>query len=132
MTAQLDGVESAQPTTPTPTAMYAQWFPAAVQLPDGTAPHTVRVFATDAGLYVFAARPADGDLSSAAFFSPIDWPATLAVQPRLPQPRVGFVIVTEAGPVSVARMAGCGCHHRSLKSWVPAWTGRSLPWGDSQ
>jgi hypothetical protein len=132
VTAQLDDVVSAQPSTPTPTAQYARWFPAHVTLPNGQARHSVRVHATDTGLYVFATRPpADDDLSGALFWSPIDWPATLELTPALPTPRLGFQIVTDAGTVAVGQMVGCGCHLRDLKSWVPSWTSRTLPWGEA-
>jgi len=131
MTAQLDGIESAQPTVPTPSAIMAQWFPAHVALPDGRALSNVRVFVTDIGLLVFQGRPvvdtAPGDF--AAFFSPMDWPATLVVQPRLPQPRVAFELVTEAGPVKVTQQHTCGCHLRQLKNWVPSWTAHTMSWG---
>jgi hypothetical protein len=131
MTAQLDGIDSAQPSAPTPRAIVAQWYPAHVVLPDGTNRHTVRVFVTDVGLYVFAARPAsDDDLSQALFFSPMNWTSTLQFQPRLPQPRVGFTLETEAGTVAVSQMMGCGCGQRPLKNWVPMWAARTIPWGE--
>lgn len=132
MTAQLDGIDSAQPSTPTPSAIYAQYFPAHVVLPDGSARSSVRVFVTDVGLYVFDAKPEDGSNPTGSyFFSPMDWPATLEGQPRLPQPRVAFALKTEAGDVRVTQQLGCGCHLRSLKNWVPPWIGRSLPWGET-
>lgn len=127
MTAQLDGIDPAQPDAPAPSAIYAQWFPAHVALPDGSAHGSVRVFVTDVGLYVFDHRPVD--VSEALFFSPMDWPATTVRQPVLPLPRVAFALATEAGDVKITQMAGCGCHLRALKSWVPSWTARSLPWG---
>jgi hypothetical protein len=130
MTAQLDGIDSAQPSAPTPSAIYAQWFPAHVVLPDGSVRSSVRVFVTDVGLYIFADKPPEGDLSGAFYFSPMDWEATLVMQPRLPQPRVGFALMTDDGQVGVTQQLGCGCHLRGLKNWVPAWTGRSLPWGE--
>jgi hypothetical protein len=133
MTAQLDGIASAQPTAPTPSAVYARWFPAVVQLPDATeVTDVVLVYATDAGLFVFNQRPAtDADLSGVLFCSSLDWPATLAVQPSLPQPRLGFVLHTVAGPVRISPVMGCGCHLRALKNWHPSWAGRSLPWGQA-
>jgi hypothetical protein len=138
VTAQLEGVDSAQPSAPTPRAIYAQWFPAHVVLPDSTTRSNVRVFVTDTGLLIFDHRPdaayvrgAEADqLAEALFYSPMNWAATLVDQPRLPQPRVGFVLATDAGPVAVTPQLGCGCHLRGLKNWVPSWTGRSLPWGE--
>lgn len=131
MTAQLDGIDSAQPGAPIPSAIYAQWFPAHVALPDGGVRTTVRVFVTDVGLYVFAQKPPlDTELTGHFFFSPMDWAKTLAGQPTLPKPRVGFALITEAGPVAITQMLGCGCHLRGLKNWVPRWTARSLPWGE--
>jgi hypothetical protein len=123
MTAQLDGIESAQPTAPTPRAMYA--------LPNGMSYSSVRVFVTDFGLLVYDQKPdaAEPVTDGALFFSPMDWKATLAGQPSLPQPRVAFALETEAGTVRVSPQLGCGCHLRALKSWVPSWTSRSMPWG---
>jgi hypothetical protein len=130
MTAQLDGVDSAQPSAPTPRAIYAQWFPAHVTLPDGSMHDSVRVFVTDVGLYAFARRPEiDDDLSGALFFAPMDWPTTLQTVWTFPTPRTGFVLTTDAGPVAVTPMLGCGCHLRQLKNWVPPWASRSIPWG---
>jgi hypothetical protein len=130
MTAQLEGIDSAQPSAPTPRAIVAHWFPAHVVLPDGTTKASVRVFVTDVGLYVFDSRPvADDDLAGALFFSPMNWPSTLVTYPKVPQPRIGFVLNTEAGPVAVTPMQGCGCHLRQLKNWVPSWSARSVAWG---
>ena len=131
MTAQLEDVDSAQPSLPTPTAQYARWFPAHVTLPDGTMRHSVRIYATNTGLFVFDHRPAVDDGSGALFASPIDWPATLLMQPALPSPRIGFQIETEAGTVAIGQMQGCGCHLRDLKNWVPSWAARTLPWGEA-
>lgn len=131
MTAQLEGIESAQPALPTPRAMVAQWFPAHVALPGDLTRSNVRVFITDVGLAVFDHRPAVDvtGLTEALFFSAVDWSTTLLDTPKLPQPRVGFVIQTDAGPVAVTPQMGCGCHLRGLKNWVPNWTARTIPWG---
>lgn len=133
MTAQLEGIESAQPTTPTPTAMIARWFPAHVQLPPGeTMPGqhtntTMLVYATDVGLFVFDHRPpSDDNMTGEVWFSPIDWSRTRS---GLPAPRIAFEVYTEAGPVKVTPMGGCGCHLRNLKNWHPSWSARSIPWG---
>jgi len=130
MTAQLDGIESAQPTAPVPSAIVAQWFPAFVALPSGVTQANTRVFITDVGLMIFDRRP-DGDdpVSQALFWSPMDWPATQQAYPSQPQPRISFRVETEAGSVGITPQTGCGCHLRNLKNWVPSWTARSIPWG---
>lgn len=139
MTAQLtDDTAPAQPENPMPSRLIASFFPASVRLPDnsgastdgylhvGTLHHNVRVEATDVGLYVFASRPPQSDLADALFFSPIVWNKTTNQRPPA---RVAFNIMTEAGPVGVTQMLGCGCAFHDLKYWVAPWSGRSLPWG---
>lgn len=128
MTAQLNDTEQpAQQVYPVPTRIIADFFPASVRLPDtGELVHNARVQATDVGLYVFVKRPPLADLSDALFFSPIVWNQTTNQRPPA---RVAFNIMTEAGPVGVTQMLGCGCSYADLKYWVPAWTSRSLPWG---
>lgn len=127
MTAQLnDDAAPAQRETPVPTKLIASFFPASVRLPDTSELlHNVRVEATDVGLYVFTHRPDDG-LTNARYFSPIVWNETTNQRPPA---RVAFNIMTEAGPVGVTQMLGCGCAYRELKYWVTPWSGRSLPWG---
>jgi hypothetical protein len=127
MTAQLtNDTAPAQREYPVPTRTIADFFPATVRLPDGSLHHNVRVQATDVGLYVFNQKPPADDLSGALLFSPIVWGETTNQRPPA---RVAFVIMTEAGGVSVTQLLGCGCAFADLKYWVPAWLSRSLPWG---
>lgn len=127
MTAQLRDTAPAQLERPVPTRIIADFFPASVRLPDRDGLfHSVRAQATDVGLYVFEHRPPSPDLSDALFFSPIVWSETTNQRPPA---RVAFNIMTQAGPVGITQMLGCGCHLADLKYWVPAWASRSLPWG---
>lgn len=117
------------PATPTPNTIRAEWFPAAVRLPDMTVVRMVKVFAADTGVYVYTAVP-DDPISGLepAFFSPVHYDKTPTLPPEYAARQVGIQLITDAGPVTVQPLAGCGCTHRALKDWRPLWAGRIEPW----
>jgi hypothetical protein len=102
---------------------YAAWFPASVLLPDGTAVHRCRVYLTDTGLRVYAARPADG--VTPQWESPIDF--TTTPTPNLAAWGTGIDVCTDAGLVVVTPGGGCGCGS-PLKRWVPSWASTVAAW----
>lgn len=113
-----------------PTLVRAKWFPAGVRLPDGTEWTRCRVYATTDGLYVYRARPAEGDTPD--WHAPIDYAATPRPPSGIPSAGAGIEITTTEGLVMLAPSRGCGCSH-PLKSWAPRWgnDNATTPWGSS-
>lgn len=119
---------------PVPIAYRAEWFPAAVRLPDRPDPIRVaRVWATAEGLYVYTQPPADRHTNRAAmgepdFYSTIDYDKTPKPSTNYAARQKGIHIVTAAGDVTIQRLAGCGCSYRTLKNWRPSWASRNEAW----
>lgn len=109
----------------TPTAVWRSWFPAIVRLP-GKAPMTrAKVFATDAGLFVYAQQTE----VQLIFRSPILLDKTPVPGTDYASVQAGHVIETEAGTVTVTKGGGCACGMRALKSFAPSWTRTERKWG---
>lgn len=117
-------------TTTEPTAVWRTWFPALVRFPDGRVLQKSKVFATNGGLYVYAASSTGGP-PVAAFFSPILLDKTPVPGTDYASERRGHMIVTEAGTVSVLRTGGasCGCN-RELRALTPTWAVTERTWGE--
>lgn len=118
---------------PVPTGVTGEWFPASVRLPGSNAVlHKQRVFATPEGAYVYSAVPAETSQSTSAtpnWFSPIKYELTQMPPPAHSQAsKVGFVIMTDAGPLTVQMGGGCACGARALQSWRPVWATSRLEW----
>jgi hypothetical protein len=124
----------AEQAIPTPTAMKAEWFPAAVRLPGDTNPLPLaKVYATAAGLYVYTRRPdqtdqTDPDGRTPHFYSPINFDKTPRPRTGYAARQAGITIHTDAGLVTVQPLGGCGCSARALKSWRPTWASRNEAW----
>lgn len=118
---------------PVPTGVTGEWFPASVVLPGArSALHKQRVFATPQGLYVYSSVPPEqsqGEQATPNWFSPINYeltPVPPAAQSQAS--RLGFVINTEAGRVTVQASGGCACGVRALQAWRPIWSTSRLEW----
>jgi hypothetical protein len=106
---------------PSPTAVRASWWPAAIRIPGEEQPRTSRrIYATPEGLYVFARPGGEPD-----WWSPLlpdqDRPATNWTA------RNGVYLMTAAGQVTITLEGGCGCGN-PLKRWTPDFAGQSVPW----
>jgi hypothetical protein len=111
-----------------PQVTYHSWWPASVLLPrvEGERQqilHTCRAFATDAGLFVYRIRPADGITPD--WFSPIDY--RLTVKPINGLPGYAADVFTEAGLVVVTQTGGCGCGN-PVKGWRPEFSKVVAAW----
>jgi hypothetical protein len=97
----------AMQTTIEPSVVYHTWFPATVLHPrkEGerrpVMTHTAKVYATDAGLYVYNSK------AQLVLSSPIDF--TRTVKPINGLPGYAHDVFTEAGLVVVTKTGGCGC-----------------------
>ncbi len=117
-------------TTIEPSMVYHSWWPATVLLPRKEGQrrqdmlHTCRVYATDAGLFVYGTARGQAGVQL-LFSSPIDYQRT--IQPVNGLPGYAHDVHTEAGLVVVTKTGGCGCGHpgRHFKapfaSRVAAW-----------
>lgn len=119
---------------PVPTALVHQvWFPASVMIPsEGRQRNNVKVFATDAGLYVYDAVPVDAAQDTEPtplFHSPIQFDKTRKPPTGMAASN-GVHIVTEAGTVTVMATGGCGCGYRALRNWLPTWGTAAMAWPD--
>lgn len=114
-------------TTPTPTKLYRSFFPAGANVPGITTRLRGRVYATDAGLYVFQNRTTL-DSASPDFYSPIVFDETPAPPSDYSAGQSGWVVTTEAGQVLVRMLGGCPCSFRKLKAWAPTWAVRETTW----
>jgi hypothetical protein len=117
-------------TALSPTVTYHGWWPATVLLPRTADPqtiwHTCRVYATDAGLVVFRARPASpGAAEIPDWSSPIDYSRTM--RPINGLPGYAHDVHTEDGLVVVTQTGGCGCGNR-LARWRPEFSHRVASW----
>lgn len=111
----------------TPTHTYRSWFPAIVNLPDGRTILKGKVFATDAGLIVYAQQA----LPDPVFSSPILLDKTPTPSTDYASEQRGHVIVTEAGRVTVTKSGACSsCGLRALLNWNPAWALVEAKWGE--
>lgn len=111
----------------TPATVWRTWFPATVRLPGGAPVLKAKVFATDAGLMVYAQRPAGPEL---VFQSLILLDKTAEPGTDHTSQQRGHVIATEAGVVTVSRSGACSCGMRGLKAFAPAWAGVERKWGE--
>lgn len=121
-------------TIPVPSGATGEWFPASVRLPGTRAVLRLqRVIATPEGLYVYSKVPADEAQSVQAtpnWYSPINYELTSAPPtPESRESKLGFVIVTEAGPVTVQMGGACPCAAKRLRDWRPTWSTSRLEWG---
>ena len=114
---------------PNPTATWRTWFPALVRLPDGRLLAKSKVYATNAGLYVYVQANAAGSPPVLAFASPILLDKTATPGTDYASEQRGHVIVTEAGNVTVNKSGACSCSMRSLKAYAPAWSAAETTWG---
>ncbi len=121
---------SGPPPTPIPSAIRAEWWPAAVRLPGQVQPIRVaKVYATRQGLYVYTSPPADPTNGlEPDFFSPINYDKTHRPGSSYAARQAGLIIVTDAGNVVVQQLGGCGCTHQALKSWRPTWANYNESW----
>lgn len=109
-----------------PSAVYRQWFPAIVVLPDGTRFLKAKVFATDAGLIIYT----QDRLPDPAFSSPILLDKTETPGTDYASEQRGHVIVTEAGTVTVTKLNVCStCGMHRIRNWRPVWTAFEKAWG---
>lgn len=127
--------------TETPTAVWRSWFPAIVRLPDKTVLHRAKVFATDAGLFVYAqtippsavGMPMSGLAHSTptlVYSSPILLDKTAQPGTDYASQQAGHILVTEAGTVTVTKSGACSCGMRALKSFAPPWATTERKWGE--
>jgi hypothetical protein len=109
----------------TPTAVYRGWFPSIVRLPSGHTLRPVRVYATDAGLFVYS----QANLPEPIFHSPILLDKTPEPGTDYASRKRGWTIATEAGPISI-NQASCACGLSTLKTFRPPWAGIEKAWGE--
>lgn len=106
------------------TAIYGAVYPASVLFPDGSVHTRCKVYATDAGLFVYYAVPGDGYTPD--WSSPIDYLNT-ARTPTGYRARLGWEVATDAGLVIVTADGGCGCGW-PLKRWTPLFARARRQW----
>jgi hypothetical protein len=111
-----------------PQVTYYSWWPASVLLPKVPGErrqqvlHTCRVYATDAGLFVYR-RPVPD--SQPDFHAIIDYSTTN--KPPNSLPHYAHDVHTDAGLVVVTATGGCGCGN-PVKSWRPSFSSRVGAW----
>jgi hypothetical protein len=111
-----------------PSLVYFTWFPATVLFPREEGQrvqrmaHTARVYATDAGLYVYSSANGRIQLD---FSSPIDYSQT--VKPVNGLPGYAHDVHTEAGLVVVTKTGGCGCGNPA-KGYRPSYAHQVAAW----
>lgn len=115
-------------TRPEPSGVWRTWFPALVRLPDARLMYKAKVYATDAGLFIYGTG-ANGQPTE-VFHSPILLDKTAEPGTDYASEKRGHVIVTDAGRVTVQQTAGssCGCN-RELRTYAPTWAGVEKTWG---
>lgn len=124
-----------------PEAVWRTWFPAVVRLPDKTVILKAKVYATGAGLFVYAngnpvpvqlspARTTAGTSPTLVFHSPILLDKTAVPGTDYASQQRGHVIVTEAGTVTITKSGACSCGMRALKTFTPAWARTERKWGE--
>jgi hypothetical protein len=112
--------------TGTPNAVYRTWFPAIVVLPNQTRLFKAKVFATDAGLFVYS----QAALPAPVFASPILLEKTREPGTDYASEQRGHIIATEAGAVTVTKSSACSsCGLHSIKNFRPAWSQVEWTWG---
>jgi hypothetical protein len=110
-----------------PTAIYRQWFPAVVVLPDGQRLQKAKAYATDAGLIVYT----QAQLPDPVFTSPILLDKTSKPGTDYASEQRGHVITTEAGKVTVTKMNACStCGLHRIFNWKPVWALNERAWGE--
>jgi hypothetical protein len=110
-----------------PTYTYRAWYPAIVDLPDRKKLMKAKVYATDAGLFVYT----QADLPTPVFSSPILLDKTPVPGTDYASDKRGHVIATEAGTVVVTSTGGCGgCGSYRIQRWQPAWAAVERQWGE--
>ena len=114
-------------TAVTPTKIYRTFFPAGANVPNLTTRLRGKVFATDAGLYVFTTR-LNMDEARPDFHSPINFDETPEPPDDYAAAQSGWVVTTDAGKVLIRTLGGCPCSFRKLKSWTPTWAVREAAW----
>lgn len=115
---------------PVPTAMRAEWWPAAVRLPGGgPVLANTKVFAADTGLYVYTNRDRGDGKPTLEWYSPIRYDKTPRPSGRYGAGQAGYRIETEAGEVIVQVIKGdCGCGAKRVKHYRPDWATRVQTW----
>jgi hypothetical protein len=116
-------------TTIEPSVVYHSWWPATVLLPRKEGErrqemlHTCRVYATDAGLFVYGVQRRAG--VQLLFSSPIDYSTTF--KPVNGLPGYAHDVHTEAGLIVVTQTGGCGCGN-PVKGYKPQFASRVAAW----
>lgn len=113
--------------TPTPTKVYRTWFPAGANVPGITQRLRGKIYATDAGLYVYQDRRIM-DQARPDFYSPINFEETPEPSTKYSAQQTGWVITTDAGRVLVRPLGACSCAFKHLKGWQPTWAVEETVW----
>lgn len=120
------------PAPATPTAYRACWFPASVRRPDGGLIPVAKVYATAAGLFVYATPPPLADRATGGtpkYHVGIDYDKTPPPLTGYAARQKGVKLITADGEVvRVQPLAACSCSYADLRDWRPTWANRSEAW----
>lgn len=112
---------------PTPTGVYAEFFPVSAKLPGSEIPiHKLRAMLTDTGLYLYRQAPVNrGSDGTVFFYSAVNYAGLIRPAASI---RNGYVVpLADGTAVWLTGSGACGCGN-ALKSWQPGWASVRLPW----